>query len=51
MKVLITAPDLDDTRQVGGIITLVNTIISVINVRYTILFGARQPESKIYLVK
>ena len=36
MKVLITAPDLDDTRQVGGIITLVNTIISVINVRYTI---------------
>src|SRR6266850_4192014 len=36
MKVLITAPDLDDTRQVGGIITVINTIISAIHVKYDI---------------
>ena len=36
MKVLITAPDLDETKQVGGIITVVKTIISVINVEHDI---------------
>jgi len=36
MKVLITAPDLDDSKQVGGIITLVKTIVSVITVKHDI---------------
>src|SRR6266850_5303350 len=36
MKVLITAPNLDPSKQVSGIITVVNTIISVISVKYDI---------------
>jgi len=41
MKVLITGPNLDDSKQVGGIITVINTILSVITSEYK--FFSRSP--------
>lgn len=41
MKVLITGPNLDDSKQVGGIITVINTILSVITVENK--FFSRSP--------
>jgi len=41
MKVLITGPNLDDDKQIGGIITVIQTILSEITVDYS--FFSRSP--------
>ncbi len=46
MKVLITAPNLDDSKQVGGIITVINTIASVITVPYDIFIRSPSVEQR-----
>lgn len=46
MRVLMTAPNLDDTKQVGGIITVVNTIISVAKVDIDVFVRSPAPGEK-----
>jgi glycosyltransferase involved in cell wall biosynthesis len=46
MKVLFTAPNLDDSKQVGGIITVINTILSVITVEYKIFIRSPAVENR-----
>jgi glycosyltransferase involved in cell wall biosynthesis len=46
MKVLITAPNLDDSKQVGGIITVINTILSVITVEHKVFVRSPSVDNK-----
>jgi glycosyltransferase involved in cell wall biosynthesis len=46
MKVLITAPNLDDSKQVGGIITVINTILSVITVEHKVFVRSPSVDDK-----
>jgi glycosyltransferase involved in cell wall biosynthesis len=51
MKVLITSPNLDDSKQVGGIITVINTILSVITVEHKVFVRSPSVDDKNLLGK
>ncbi len=46
MNVLITGPNLDSSKQVGGIITVIKTILSVISVPHAMFVRSPEQEKK-----